>query len=67
MEVQVDSPINNSANQMSDLTSDSVLKVSIDIPSDDDEPLRMTGTSVSILKTSTTTNTSGTTFSCTTT
>ena len=65
MEVQVDSPKNNNTTQMSDLILDSVLKISIDIPSDDYESRRMSGTSVSKNKTSTTTNTTGTTGSCT--
>ena len=67
MEVQVDFPAKNNATQMSDLTLDSVLNITIDINIDDDESTRMSGTYVSKNKKSTTTNTTGTTGSCTTT
>ena len=66
MEVQVDLPTKNNANQMSDLTLDTVLNIPIYIPSDDDESTRMISTSVSINKTSTTMNTTRTTGSYTT-
>ena len=67
MEVQVNSPTKNNATQMSELSLYLVLNSPIDIPSDDYESTRMSGTSISTNKTSTTTNATGTTGSCTTT
>ena len=67
MEVQVDSPTRNNATHISDLTFDSVLNSTMDIPSDDNESTRMSSTSVSTNKTPTTMNNTGTTRSCTTT
>ena len=67
MEVQVDIPKKNNGTQMPDLTLDSVLNSPIDIPSDDYESARMIGTYISTNKTSTITNSTGTTGSCTTT
>ena len=52
---------------MSDLILDSVLKISIDIPSDDHKSTKISSTSVSTNKTLTTKNTTGKTGSCTTT
>ena len=65
-EVQLDIPKRNNATQMSDLTLDSLLNSPIDIPSDNGESTRMSGTSISTNKISTTTNATGKTASCTT-
>ena len=67
MEVQADRSTRNNTTQMSDLNLDSLLNIPIDIPSDDYEWTRMSATSVSINKTTTTTNITGTTWSYTTT
>ena len=67
MKCQVNIPTNNTATHMSDLILDWVLNMTIDKPTDDDELTRISDTSVSTNKTSTTTNSLGTTGSCTTT
>ena len=63
MDVQIDRPEKINATQMSDLTMDSALNCTVNIPSDDDDSTRMSAASVSTSKTSTTSNTTGTTRS----
>ena len=63
MDVQIDRPKKINATQMSDLTMDSALNCTVNIPSDDDDSTRMSAASVSTSKTSTTSNTTGTTRS----
>ena len=65
--MQVDRRTKKNATQMSDLTLDLVLNSPIYIPIDDDEWTRINGTSLSTNILSTTTNTTKTTWSCTTT
>ena len=63
MDVQIDRPEKINSTQLSDLTIDSALNLTVNLPSDDDDSTRMSATSVSTSKTSTTHNTTGTTRS----